>query len=83
MTVAVMKLSLTRAEYFKWISYYQNKNPEIQEIQLAVISSMIARGLGSKDSSADDFIISKMSKNTSPDTPMDTEAVSNFFQAML
>jgi len=83
MTVAVMKMSLTRSEYFRWISYYQSKNPEIEEIQLAVIASMVARGLGSKDAKAEDFIISKTTPSKQKELEMDANDVGNFFSGML
>ncbi len=61
MPVSVMKLTLSQNEYKKWILYLQHKQPEITEIQLAVLSTLVSNGLGSK-SKVDEFILSKPKK---------------------
>ena len=83
MPVSVMKAVITRNEFDKWMIYLQNKQPEIQEIQLAVLSTLVANGLGSK-SKVHDFLISKPEKNTA-DTPtagMDAASVRSAFSGI-
>lgn len=46
-------------EFMKWISYLNNKPPNIQEQQMAVLSTIVANALGGK-TKVKDFIISKM-----------------------
>lgn len=46
------------SEYRGWISYLQEDEPDIPEIQLAVLSTLVSNGLGGK-SKVSDFIIRK------------------------
>jgi len=51
---------LTPTEYIGWMKYFSNKPPDIPEVQLAIISTLIANAMGSKKKAkVDDFIISK------------------------
>ncbi len=68
MPVEMMKSILTETDYQKWVSYYQYKQPEVQEIQLAVLSSMVSNGLGGK-ATVDDFLLSKQSSRMEDKTP--------------
>ncbi len=68
MPVDVMKSVLTAVDYQKWVSYYQYKQPEITEIQLAVLSSMVSNGLGGK-AKVEDFLLSKQDSRMEDKTP--------------
>ncbi len=52
-----MKAMLTPNEYYKWVSYLSHKKPEVTEIQLAVLSTLVSNGLGGK-AAVKDFLIS-------------------------
>ena len=78
-----MKSSLTRSEYMKWLSYYKYKSPDINEIQMAILMSITARQAGSKDSKADDFILSYVADTKPASQEMDATEVGNFFAGML
>lgn len=58
MPVVKMKTVMTQSEFNGWMMYLNTKRPEVTEIQLAVLSSLVSNGLGSKRS-VTDFIISK------------------------
>ena len=85
MPVVVLKNTITKTEYLKWLSYHKYKAPDPTEIQLAVISAMIAQGLGSKDSTAEDFLLHKRKvqearEAEANDTPeMNPNEVESFF----
>ncbi len=58
--VRVMRQMLTSTEYMGWVQYFEHKPPDIPEVQLAIISTLIANAMGSKrKSKVSDFIISK------------------------
>ncbi len=48
---------LTPNDYYKWVAYLSHKKPEVTEIQLAVLSTLVSNGLGGK-AKVDDFLIS-------------------------
>lgn len=56
---------MTPSEYNGWMIYLSNKQPDVTEIQLAVLSSLVSNGLGSKRS-VDDFILSKSERTKQP-----------------
>jgi len=62
MPVAVMKQALTYREYQGWLAYLTHQSPDVQEIQMATLTLMVARAMGSKNSEHDDFIIRKPAK---------------------
>ncbi len=59
MPVAVMKAVLTRSEFLKWLSYFKDKPADIPEVQMAILTSMVAAAMGNKKVKADDFMITK------------------------
>ena len=61
MPVSIMKLTLTQNEYHKWLRYLQYKQPEVQEIQMAVLTTVASNAMGGK-SKVDDFLLSKPPK---------------------
>ncbi len=58
MPVFVMKQVLPHTEYRKWLSYLQYQEPDTQEIQLAVLSTIVSNALGGK-SKVKDYLINK------------------------
>ena len=57
MPVFYMKAILPDEEYDQWMTYLRYKKPNVEEVQLAVLSSMVSAGLGGKGK-VDDFLIS-------------------------
>ena len=49
---------MTKMEFDGWMVYLMNKGPTVDEIQMAVLSSLVSNGLGSKRT-VDDFLITK------------------------
>jgi len=82
MPVSVMKSVLTRSEYLKWLQYNKYKSPEIAEIQMSILMSMISRGLGSKKAKPEDFMISKVAEERPLDKPLSMDEVGAFFGAL-
>ena len=54
-----MKSVLTVEEYQKWVSYFTYQEPDVPEIQMAVLSNMVAAGLGAKKTKIDNFLVRK------------------------
>jgi hypothetical protein len=78
MPVFAMKNLLSKKEFDGWVDYLNNKQPEIQELQLATLSMLVSVGLGNKKASVSDFIISKPRKHktkTEPSKVMSNNAV--------
>lgn len=44
-------------EYLKWLSYFKYKKPNIQEQQMAVLSTIVVNGIGGK-ARVTDFLLS-------------------------
>ena len=79
MPVWGMKQLLTTKEFNDWVEYLYTKGPDVQEIQMAVLSNMVAQGLGSKKSKVDDFIISKQKPQKQTTNVMSADEVSSVF----
>ena len=54
-TVAELHNKLTYEEFRGWVTYLNTKGPDAHEIQLAVLSNLVATGLGSKTSKPKGF----------------------------
>ena len=65
MPVFMMKQVLTYREFAGWVDYIRNKPPNIQEFQMAVLTSVAANAMGGK-SKYTDFLVSKMPKSNKP-----------------
>ena len=57
-TVAALHEKMTYKEFEGWVSYLNTKGPDVNEVQMAVLSNLVASGLGSKNSKVDNFLIS-------------------------
>ena len=68
MPVTHMKSIMSHREFEGWMLYLDTKYPEITELQLATLSSLVSTGLGGKQKTTD-FIISK-----TPDTKAKTQS---------
>ncbi len=54
-----MRQVLSRTEYMQWLAYFKYKQPDIQELQMAVLSTIVVNAVSSKSKAkVDDFIIS-------------------------
>jgi hypothetical protein len=62
MPVAVMRQVLTNKEFHGWLAYFQHAGPDVQEIQMATLSLMVAQGLGAKKVEHSDYMIRKQNK---------------------
>ena len=79
-----MKNVLSYTEYNRWFVYLSNKKPDVAEVQLATISTLIAQGLGNKDAKMRDFLITKTDDETPKKQagPMTDEAIHAVFAAI-
>lgn len=73
MPVSVMRNTITNKEFFGWLSYYDMPMPDIQEVQLATLSVMVAQGLGAKNVKHEDYLVRKPEKAK----PKETVALDN------
>ncbi len=77
--VSVLTTVLTKAEYFKWLSYIQYKQPDSLEMQIAVLTAMTHAAAGGKDSTYEDFLIHKRDLSTTQPKEMNPVDVGAFF----
>ena len=80
MPVTVMRQVLTHAEFTKWLAYFKYKQPDVTEIQLAVLSTIVASAAGNKDVKVKDFLISN--KSGEPPKPISSNEIKSIFGAM-
>ena len=66
--VSAMKAVVTTSEFNGWIKYFNQKPPDIQEVQLAVISTLISSAAGGKGK-VKDFILSGKNGKVKPKDP--------------
>ena len=59
MPVYVLKATMPHSEFMGWLSYMRHEEPDVQEIQLAVLSTLVSSGLGNKKAKVDNFLIRK------------------------
>ena len=80
MPVVLLRAVMSKTEFYDWLRYFKYKQPDAPEIQMAVLTAMVAQGLGSKKANAEDFIIHKL-KPKAEDEPheMASEDVASFF----
>ena len=71
-TVADLHEKITYKEFQGWVSYLNSKGPDVTEVQLAVLSNLVASGLGSKNSKVTDFILSTTGEKVKPKTSFDS-----------
>jgi len=72
---------MTREELHSWNKYLNEETPDIQEMQMAVMSNMIARYAGSKTSKFNDFLIRKP-REISDDKPISNSQILATFQSL-
>ena len=73
-TVADLHDKISYKEFEGWVSYLNTKGPDVAEVQMAVLSNLVASGLGAKNSKVDNFLISSKSAPTSEHTAFDSFA---------
>jgi hypothetical protein len=56
--VFMLRSVLPNSEYHKWLAFMQYKEADTQEIQMAVLSSIVSNALGGK-AKVKDFLINK------------------------
>ncbi len=63
-----MKATMPHQEFLQWISYFNNRPPEVQEQQMAVLTTVAANAMGGK-AKVTDFLLSKVTKKGKAATP--------------
>jgi hypothetical protein len=58
---------MPRSEYSKWVRFFLTEGPDVTEIQLANLSTMVAKGLGAKDIKIEDFLVRKPGAKQQPE----------------
>ena len=81
MSVVAMKASMPQKEFNGWVLYLSEKGPDIEEIQLAVLSTLVSQGLGGK-SKVEDFILSKVQEPKKTNEVMSASDISAVFSAV-
>ena len=82
MTVNMMEQSMDEAELYKWSLYLDDETPDVPELQNAILSNMIARYMGSKNSKYEDFLI-RGKKKEAASTLMSADAIKAAFKSMV
>jgi len=59
----MLKTIMPVSEYNKWLIFLKDDEPDVTEIQLAVLSTLVSNGLGGK-AKVSDFILRKSEKKT-------------------
>ncbi len=59
MTVYQLENSLTHEELYKWSLYLAEETPDVNELQMAILSNMVASYMSKKKKSYKDFLIRK------------------------
>jgi len=52
---------LTKSELYGWMSYFKYKEPDVQEVQMAILISTVNNALGGK-AKTEDYILSHTPK---------------------
>ena len=73
-TVADLHNRITYKEFQGWVSYLNTKGPDVAEVQMAVLSNLVASGLGAKNSKVKDYLISSKKAVDKPSTAFDSFA---------
>lgn len=84
MPVFVMKATMPRSEYMGWLSFLRYEEPDINEIQLATLSMLVANALGGK-SKVKDFIVRKPDNNnrvSGQPKEMEADAIRSVFSGI-
>jgi len=58
MPVFVMRSVLSANEFTGWLLYLQQRGPDVNEIQMAMLTTLVGKGLGDKSATIEKFIIS-------------------------
>jgi hypothetical protein len=69
-----MKATMPHSEYLQWVSYFENKKPDIQEQQMAILTTVAANAMGGK-AKVTDFLVSKVKKGSKVTTPQDLRGI--------
>lgn len=78
-----MKSVMPVSEFNGWMKYYAQKPPDVQELQMAVLCTIVSNAVGGK-SKVDDFILSNKDANSNSSTSAITpEQVSSIFNALI
>ena len=73
-TVADLHDKMTYKEFEGWVSYLNYKGPDVAEVQMAVLSNLVASGLGAKKSKVNDFLVSGKTSPKEKHTAFDSFA---------
>lgn len=62
MPVFALKTIMPIGEFKKWMIFLKDDEPDVNELQMAVLSTLVSTGLGDKKAKVADFIIRKPQK---------------------
>jgi len=51
-------MMITSSEFDDWLLYFEKKPPDVQEIQMAVLTTLVTNALGGKEAKVSDYILS-------------------------
>ena len=77
-----MKAVVTQPEFDLWMLYFHQKQPDVTELQLAVLSAIASNGLGGK-TKVEDFILSGKGNKKSKPKEMSPDDVAMAMRSML
>ena len=83
MTVSTMKLTMTKAEFNRWILYHKQKPAEITEVQLAIIATLVSNAAGGKAKVKDFLLSGRDSKSEKIENGITPDEVANVFRGIV
>jgi len=82
MTVFQLEHTMSVKELMAWSVYFKDESPDVNEIQMAVLSNMVVSYMGKKNSKYTDFLIRKQATAKTDDKPISNDAILSIFQSM-
>ena len=80
MTVYHLENTMSVSELMAWSTYFRNEPPDIQEMQMAVLSNMISSYMGNKKSKYANYLIRKPKQVE--DKAISNDAILAVFQSL-
>ena len=69
-------------ELYNWSVYLKEETPDVNELQMAILSNMISAYMGNKDTKYTNFLIRKQKEDKSTDKPISNYAIKSIFQTL-
>ena len=77
-----MKAIVTQPEFDMWMLYFTQKQPDVTEVQLAMLATIVSNGLGGK-TKVGDFIFSAKDGTDQAPKPMAPDDLAMAMRSML